>query len=165
MWNLTNKKAQLLDRPFIFIFVLVVAAFTFIFGFYLINNLIKTSNCTQLGIFFNDLKIGIERYYNFDIGSSTEISLKLPKKIEYVCFSNIGNELDKNSLDNIQNGLYDVLMNSNYNLVFVPINYCTRAFFKIDKLRVNENPLCILNTGNIKLKLKNIGDSVEITKT
>ena len=106
-----NKKGQLMDRPFIFIFILVVSAFVFIFGFYLINNLMKASNCAQAGLFINDLKENINRYYNFDEGSGTELKLKLNKKITHICFTN-KDELNKIMLDNIEKGLFNVMQNS-----------------------------------------------------
>lgn len=159
-----DRKGQLLERPFIFIFIMVVSAFVLIFGFYLINNLIKSSNCAQIGLAFNDLKKDVNRYYNFDAGSSTEVTLKLPEKIKYVCFKNNGEELDRSKLDKIENGLYEAVKNLDYNILFLPINYCSSSFFKLDNFVVNENPLCIFNTGNIKLNLENKGDYVEVSR-
>ena len=63
-----NKRGQLLERPFIFIFIVIVSGFIFIFGFYLTKNLIKANNCAQLGLSVNDLKTEVEKYYDFDIG-------------------------------------------------------------------------------------------------
>ncbi len=158
------KRGQL-DRPFIFIFITIVSAFVFIFGFYLINNLIKQSNCAQAGIFVNDLRNQVNRYYNFDAGSSTEINLNLPTNIKYVCFKNFDEELDKFKLDQIENGLYDVMKDSDYNIFLIPLNYCSKSFFKIDKIAVDENPLCVINNGNIKLNLENKGSYVELSKS
>ena len=101
-----NKKGQLLERPFIVIFIVIVSAFIFIFGFYLINNLIKQSNCAQLGLNINDLKQDVDRYYSFDIGSSIDINFKLPSGIKYVCFKNLDKDLDKSELDKIDSTLY-----------------------------------------------------------
>lgn len=157
-----NKKGQLLERPFIFIFIAVVSAFIFIFGFYLIKNLIKANNCAQLGLAVSDLNKAVERYYNFDTGSSTEISLKLPSKISNVCFINSREDLDRADIDKIDKNLYDIFQNLHYNVIFLPLNYCTKSFFKLDKVVFNKNPLCVLNNGNIKLNLENKGTYVEI---
>jgi hypothetical protein len=161
---MTNKKAQLMDKPFIFIFTLVVAAFVFIFGFYVINNLIKTSSCAQLGIFYTDLNEQVNRYYNFDVGSSTEVQLKLPKKIKYFCVFSKEESLDKTELDKISAGLYDVFTSVDENIALIPINYCQKSLFYIGKLRPKENPLCILNTGKVKFILENKGTFVEASK-
>ena len=158
-----NKKGQLLERPFIFIFTLIVGAMVFAFGFYLINNLIKTSNCSQIGLFANDLKNNVERYYSFDIGSSTEVTLKLPKNIQQVCFYSKDGYINREVLDKINPGLYESINNLDYNLVFVPLNYCGKSLFKIEKMKPKENPLCVLNSGNIKLTIENKGEFVEIS--
>ena len=158
-----NKKGQLLEKPFIFIFTLIVGALIFIFGFYLINNLIKTSNCAQIGLFVDDLKSNVERYYSFDAGSSTEINLNLPKNIKNVCFYSRDDYINRAIFDEVNQGLYDSINNLDYNLVFIPLNYCSKSLFKVEKMKAMENPLCILNTGNIKLKLENKGDFVEVS--
>ena len=158
-----NKSGQLLERPFIIIFVMVVAAMVFIFGFYLINNLLKAGTCSQLGLAVDDLKKEVNRYYNFDTGSSTKFKLKLPSKIEYACFKNTGEEANRFELDKVDKRLYPVLKDSKYNVIFVPINYCRSSFFKIDKLMVSEGTLCVLNSGGIDLTLENKGDFVELS--
>jgi hypothetical protein len=158
-----NKKGQLLERPFIFIFILIVGALTFAFGFFLINNLIKTSNCAQIGLFVNDIRSNVERYYSFDVGSSTEVNLKLPKNIKNVCFYSRDEYINRDIFDEINQGLYDSINTLDYNLVFIPLNYCGKNLFKVERMKAKENPLCILNTGNIKLTLENKGDFVEIS--
>lgn len=159
-----NKRGQLLERPFIFIFTIIVGALVFIFGFYLINNLIKASNCSQAGLFVNDIRNDIERYYSFDIGSSAEINLKLPKGIKYLCFYSREEYMDRGVFDEIDKGLYESINNLDYNLVFLPLNYCSKGLFKIENMKAKENPTCILNTGTVKLGLENKGDFVEVSK-
>ena len=158
-----NKKGQLLEKPFIFIFTVVVGALIFIFGFYLINNLMKASNCGQLGLFVNDLKNEVERYYNFDIGSSTDISLKLPRNIKHVCFYTKENYINKAEFDKIDKGLFEAVNNLDYNVIFLPLNYCTKGLFSVKNLKPAENPVCILNTGTIKLNLENKGEYIQIS--
>jgi len=164
MWNLSNKKAQLMERPFIFIFTLVVASLVFIFGFYVINNLIRTSSCAQIGVFYTDLNEQVNRYYNFDTGSSTDVQLRLPKKIKYFCMFSKEEFLDKTELDKINTGLYDVFTRVDENIAFVPVGYCPKSLFFIDKLKPKENPLCILNTGKVNFVLENKGNYVEARK-
>ena len=157
-----NKKAQLLEKPFIHIFAAIVSALVLLFGFYLVTNLLKTSNCTQAGLAFNDLQTAVNRYYNFDIGSSTEYNLKLPKKIKYVCLAN-GDEASPFVLDKIENGLSTAFSSGKYNLAFSPISYCSKSFFKLEKVNVKEGTFCLLNTGGVKFYLENKGEFVEIS--
>ena len=159
-----NKKGQLLEKPFMFLFITIVGALVFIFGIYLVKSLMQTSDCAQVGLFVNDLRKNVDRYYNFDFGSSTKISLRLPNSIEYVCFKNNNEDLDKAKLDKIDQNLFTILDNSKDNVIFTPINKCDKTFFKVDKIIIKNNPLCILNTGIVKIGLENQGDFVEITK-
>ena len=158
-----NNKGQLLDRPFIFIFTVVVGALVFIFGFYLIRNLVETSNCGQLGLFVNDLRNNVERYYSFDAGSSTDLSLKLPRNIKYVCFFDKNEYANRNEFDKIDKGLFDAINNLNQNVIFVPLSACSKGLFKIENLKPKENPTCIFNKGTISLGLENKGEFVELS--
>ncbi len=159
-----NNKGQLMEKPFIFIFTVVVGALIFIFGFYLINNLMKAGNCSQLGIFVNDLKNEVERYYNFDIGSATEVNLKLPKNIKNVCFYTRDDYLNRAEFDKIDKGLFDAVNNLDYNVIFLPLNTCTKGFFKVINFKPKENPTCVVNKGKVKLNLENKGEYVELSK-
>lgn len=159
-----NKKGQLMDRPFIFIFTVIVGALIFIFGFYLIKSLMQTSNCGQLGLFVNDLKNSVNRYYNFDTGSRTDISLKLPKNVKHICFFDKEEYINRNEFDKIDKGLFDAVNNLDYNLFFVPLSACKKGLFKIENIKPKENPTCILNTGTIKIELENKGEFVELSK-
>ena len=126
------KKAQLMSQPFYYIFVIIVIAMILIFGFNLINNLIKTQEKAKFIQFKTDFKGSVENVYVQNPGTKISFSLLVPKDLNKVCFEKIQNTVEVSS-------------DSEY---FISFNE--------DRLTHNkQNPYCIKASG------KKIGFSLE----
>ncbi|MFH0936343.1 MAG: hypothetical protein V1815_01535 [Candidatus Woesearchaeota archaeon] len=130
------KKGELLSQPFIYILALITIVLLFFFGYKAINDFQQKAELVELGNFVNDLKYNIKTYYNFDVGSSKQINLNLPKKVKKVCFTNL------NEIPNSADPELKLLMNNNDNMYIFPIEDFSMNSFKIDYLKVSQAPLC-----------------------
>ncbi len=130
------KKGELLSQPFIYILALITIVLLFFFGYRAINDFQQKAELVELGNFVNDLKYNIKTYYNFDVGSSKQINLNLPKKVKKVCFINL-NEIPSSTDPELK-----LLINKNDNMYIFPIEDFSMNSFKIDYLKVNQAPLC-----------------------
>ena len=130
------------SQVFVFISALILMALILVFGIKSIKDLTNTSENAELGLFIKNLRDEIEVFYNNDIGSSKEIKLVVPKKIEEVCFYTNKYKINKKHNDN----LFNQILDGNKNNVFImPYGKFSMNQFKVDYLRNDpyENPLCI----------------------
>ena len=87
------KKAQLMSQPFYYIFIVIVIALIFLFGFNIINNLIKLNENAKYVTFKTDFEQAVNDMYYKNPGSiinytknSNHKPLVLPKDVKEVCF-------------------------------------------------------------------------------
>lgn len=156
------KKGELLSQPFTYIFALVLMGILFFFGYKAITGFQEKAELVELTNFVNDLKYNIKTYYNFDIGSSKQLNLNIPKKVKRICFTN----LDENTATT--DSCLKLLINKNDNLYICPIESFSMNTFKIDYLMISQAPLCFDVNGKFNAKIKKIVYNkkpyVELTK-
>ena len=157
------KKAQLFQQPIFYIFVLVVAALFLAWGVRSVFQLKERAETVELATSIQDLKNEINTFYSLDYGSNKNINLRLPAKINYICFTNhhpinIPEQLNK------YGDLKKIFTITKYNSFIFPQSFQTNAF-KIENLKTKQDPLCIQTISSLKATITNIGDAVEITKT
>ena len=115
------KKAQLMAQPFYYIFVIIVIALIFIFGFRIINNLINLQEQSKFVQFKLDLENNVKYVYTLNPSSRVTYNLILPKDVNEVCFKNF-QEYSKvySASRNFQN--FDV-----NNLIPIQDDYCIKT--------------------------------------
>lgn len=155
------KKAQLFSQPIMFIFAIVIAALILTWGSYNIYKFTKVTKTIELGTALTDLKDLTNTYYNLDEGSSTEINLKLPKQVKYICFTDQNEEIDTYGLEQLDPSLPQLLQAKGSNIFIIPTTI-KPATFNINNLIPIENPLCIKTIGSLKAIIENRGTHVEI---
>lgn len=156
------KKAQLFQQPIFYIFVLVVAALFLAWGVKTIFDLKDRAEVAELATSIQDLKNIIDSYYSFDLGSAREINIRMPSKIEYICFTNHNpQQINLNNYGDLQK-LFQI---AKQNTFILPQTSFTQNAFLIEHLTAKQDPLCIQTKGSIKAIITNIGTSVEISKT
>ncbi len=158
-----NKKGQMFGRPFIYMFALIVAALTLVWGIRAINDIREKSELVELTTFIIDLKDNVKTYYNFDAGSSKTITLILPPKVEKVCFTNPGSTPTTYVNSQLNFELED---NTQYNTYILPLDSFSITRFKIDYLNITEveNPLCLDTNGKFTATIATQEGYVEISK-
>ncbi len=155
------KKAQLFEQPLFYIFVLIVAALFLAFGIKTMFNLKEKAELIELATSIQDIKDKVGKYYSFDYGSSTELDIRVPPKIEYICFTNHDpKEIPLKNYGDLQK-LFTL---SKYNLFIFPVISFKENAFTVPYLTSKEDPLCIQTKGSLKAIITNIGTSVEISK-
>ena len=147
------KKGELLSQPFTYIFALILIGLLFFFGYKAINSFQEKAQLVELANFVNDLKSNVKTYYNFDTGSSKQLSLSLPKKVKKICFTNLG-EIPSTTDPDLK-----LLLNKNNNMYIFPIEAFSMNTFKIDYLRINQPPLCFNVDGKFNAKITKIIDN------
>jgi len=91
------KKAQLMAHPFYYIFVIIVIALIFLFGFNIIQKLHETQERTKFFNFKTDLTSSVNSIYNLNPGSRNTYTLLLPKDAKRVCFKNLNSNTEISS--------------------------------------------------------------------
>ena len=143
-------------QPFLFIMALVVMAFVIIFGIKSVNDIRDTADLTELAVFKKDFEDKINVYYNFDIGSSGDVSFGVPPSVERVCFTNPGEPLTVAIPDPF---FAEVLDNNIKSTVYIlPLDAFSNIDFAISAVYVDpqHNPLCIPTRGRLHLSLETV---------
>jgi hypothetical protein len=157
------KKGELLSQPFTYIFALIVIALLFFFGYRAINDFYEKAELVELGTFVDDLRYNINTYYNFDTGSSKQLTLNLPKKVKKICFTNLNENTNLPTDPDLK-----LLINKNDNMYIFPIETFSINMFTIDHLRITQTPLCFNVNGKFNAKITKIiynkKPYVELTK-
>lgn len=141
------KRGQLLGQPLVFVFALIVGALILFWGVQQVFKLVNTASTVEAVDWVNDFRKSIETYYLLDEGSSKTINVRLPNNVKYVCFKGQGsNEI----LDKYPNAKV-IMENSDSNLYLLPIDSFEKTNFRIDKLRVSGNTICVKNNGKFRI--------------
>jgi len=166
-----KKKGEALSQPFIYIFVIFVAAVIIIFGSKIVVDLLKLETQVETNILIKSIENRIKSCYNLDKGSTCYFeNTVVSNEINKICFVNpeenieydkFGDELTifivKNSVEN----------NEGFNLFLIP-----KQGKELDKTKhflinivSSENPLCEdLSDGKFNLILENEGQVVRVRK-
>lgn len=157
------KKGQLMGQPFVYIFLLIVAALILFFGIRAIIGVVNTGSEVEYNRFVNEIEKVENKIYSDSFGSAMSLEkISVPKSISEICFINRDLEIN---LD---------LINDFELRKFINISYSgfqdENLFFASDKLRAielnrvkieNINPLCDnLNDGRIDIRLVNKGNYI-----
>lgn len=143
-------------QPFLFIMALVVMAFVITFGTKSVLDLKRSADFTEIGIFIDALDDEVEKFYNFDVGSSKNIAFLIPAKVTTMCFANRGEPLTAGVPDRL---LREVLRGEGKsNVFFLPIHAFPKTDFYIEHLRAPEqkNPLCLTTRGKLEAALTTV---------
>lgn len=80
------KKAQLMSQPFYYIFIIIVIALIFLFGFNVITKLQYTQEKSKSILFKTDFQQAVNNVYSQNPGTKLFFSLQLPKDSKEICF-------------------------------------------------------------------------------
>jgi hypothetical protein len=142
-------------QVFIFIFALILMALVLGYGLKTLVTIRNVSEDVGIGDFFLRLQDKTNMMYNFDVGSSQDVTLFLPAEVERVCFFNGDKEITLVPLDGTLQNYLETNLGQN---VFVMPFVFSKNIFSIDHLRAggNDNPLCFLTDGRLDVDLKTI---------
>ena len=154
-----EKRAQVMQLPFGMLFsILLIAVFIFV-AFFAIKIFLEQRDCSQTGLFINDLQSEVDNAWMSSETSSDVFSAVLPSGIEYVCFADleaaeglsgdegIAEEIERNSPER--------------NMFFYPSRYACNMpaqiikHINITEITKYENPYCIENKrGRINMTIE-----------
>ncbi len=145
----------MISQTFVFIFALILMALILGFGIKSLTDLRTVSDDVELATFVNRIEDKVEIFSNFDVGSSEDMTLFLPSKIERVCFYNPGETITVSGIDSF---FLAVLQNSNQdNVFFTPFTNLAKPDYYIASLRAGgDNPLCFASLGKVTFTLTTI---------
>jgi hypothetical protein len=156
------KKGQLMGQPFVYIFLVLVAAFVLFFGIKSIINLVGFGKEVEYRNFVNELKEKESKVYHDSFESVLSLNdLVVPDFISEICFVNRGEEINLEAVKDSE--LREVIRISSSSA------RGDNVFFASDKLRAIElknvraesNPLCDRTYDRrIDLRFVNKGDYV-----
>ncbi|MBS3145314.1 hypothetical protein J4414_00740 [Candidatus Woesearchaeota archaeon] len=150
------KKAQIQEMPIIYIFALIVAALILVFGLNYVFNLQKTGEQIELGRFKQDIEREVAFMYNLDTGSSSEVKLRTPSKINTICFTNPEQKVTSSNKQ-----LNDLLfLNPTHNFFILADDPSQDKSFNVEHLKSDINPFCTEIKGEFKVIFENKGKYV-----
>ena len=158
-----KKRGQLFEKPFTFIFILVVASLTLLFGFRLIKNTVNLGEDVEVKSFISKFETEVERIYNLDFGSRSSLkNLNIPQSIKWICFVDRDLSIDTTKIPD--ETTKTLILNTGENVFFVLSKDTDLKF--IENLKpANENPLCIRVLANkLNAVVENKGSYVEIKR-
>ncbi len=155
------KKRGQLQISFSMIFSIILIVVFIAVAVYGIVKFLGIQECAETGLFKQDLQTSIDKAWSSD--SSYEIFPKnnpitLPKKIDYICFIDLGKESKGSHSDYYSSFKSEGL--TNHNMFFSPITEACSGqgsfeikHINIVKITENENPYCIAND-KIEMKIE-----------
>jgi len=159
-----NKGQSFMGMSFSTIFSIIIIVFILVVGFIVINSIIKSRDCSEIGIFISGFQKEIDKSWN---SAGTEFIFKsnLPKNLKYVCFA----EISKKPSGEFKNIWEEISSYQESNLFFYPPENSCIPFKKIqhlnlEKITKDKNPYCILiKNGKIEIKIEKRLDESLIT--
>ncbi len=154
------KNAQLFSQPFNYIFILIVATLIILFGVFVIRNTLNLGGNIEFVAFRTDLQKEINTFFYLTKGSTTSLSLRAPKELNYICFVDL-----TSSLRNFPTEYAKILIENkrDYNTFFIPYKKpLDPSYMNITSMKPEKNPLCIKIINKLDIKLENMGDYVLI---
>ena len=160
-----EKRAQVMQLPFGMLFsILLIAVFIFV-AFFAIKAFLEQRDCSQIGLFINDLQGEIDSVWMSSETSSDIFSAVLPSGIEYVCFAdleaenglagdaNIAREIERNP---IERNMFFYPAKKACNMPAQIMKHLNMTEIISDEFgNIVENPYCIENRkGRINMTIK-----------
>ena len=173
------KKGQLMSQPFFYIFAIVAIGLIVIFGFFIVNRLVKTGCQVENREFVRDLQDNIDEIYSIGFaGSSKECDivtsnslgdskckLVLPEGIQGMCFVDATKSLDYSgvSIKKLREELESLNGDKDRNVWFLARDDdCELNSIKLNKVIIPES-ICVTNKA-VKILIENNGREVEISE-
>jgi hypothetical protein len=159
------KKGQLFGQPFVYIFIIVVAALILFFGFKAVRDILNLQEGVEFSTFVINLDEEIEKVYHLDYGSSFSLEdMAVSSNINEICFLDLDKPRDVGNIeDEIARELIDSAVNKN--IFFISEDELLDPFFNEKIVVREENPLCVkVENGRINVRLTNQGTEVLVEK-
>jgi len=136
------KRGELFSQPFVMIFALIVMALIIVFGIRSFSQVKDAADDVELVKFVSKLQEEVNRYYNFDVGSSKQLALFAPVKAEKICFHDASRPINI-QLDSFTKTTLESQRTAN--VFFLPLDNYDKTAFTVKYLRntAQENPLCL----------------------
>lgn len=160
-----NKKAQMFHLPFGMIFSIILIIVFIVVAFVAIRHFLGIRDCSQIGLFKDDLQNEIDRAWHSDMTSEIfppedSTVTYLPSSILYVCFIDIDDEASGDNEDFYSEILK--YLHENQNMVFYPPKKACEGLrsFEIKHINITEitaenNPYCVKNVnGKPSMKIE-----------
>ncbi len=174
MKHKTNKKAQLMAQPFVYVFALILGALILVWGIKMIVDFVGTANKAELGRLIKSIESDVSEFYHYDEGAEKPRTLSLPKGINYLCIASPGERINckkktKSGISNCNLGQIDETLEpwltragSKNNVFTVPLENAglNNGRFSVpeaspEQLKPSQgNPLCIANGAQLVLTTK-----------
>lgn len=148
-----------MQLPFGMLFsILLIAVFIFV-AFYAIKVFLEQRDCSQIGLFINDLQSEVDNAWMSSETSSGIFSAVLPSGIRHVCFADLEEAEGLSGDDDI---IREIERNSaDRNMFFYPAKYSCNMpaqimkHLNVTEITDDENPYCIENKkGRINMTIK-----------
>jgi hypothetical protein len=155
------RKAEIMGLSFNMIFSIILIIVFIVVAWIAIKIFWNPSECalldrSQEGIFKTDLQNAINDAWNSETTNS-EFKITLPGKIQYVCFLNF----DSTKTGSYTEFVNDMTLFGRGNLYLYPSKKACDGFrsltlqhINIEEITKNENPYCVENKNNAKLKIE-----------
>lgn len=142
------------------IFSIILIIFFVAFAFFAINKFVGIQKSIEVGQFSDELESVVNKMWQGSQGSQA-LELRLPKKIQLVCFGDYRIEAEargqnEDLFDDLTIAFYE-----NENLIFYPIgsgeglDAINVEHLDIEKMTERDNPLCFKNEdGKVKMVVK-----------
>ena len=154
-----KKKGQVaFGMSFSMIFSILLIIFFIIVAFIAIRAFLRTKDCAQIGIFYEDFETEVKRAWNSQ-KASFDFKGGLPSKLQYVCFANLSRNA-KGEYEDIGRdiGVYQGLGANTF--LYPKEKACDMAYKNVKHLDVESitktvNPYCIpIREGRIDIKIE-----------
>jgi len=164
-----KKKRGQIQINFSMIFSILLIAVFIAVAFYAISMFLDIKNCSDTGLFKQDLQESIDKALNSDL-SQFNFTSNLPNSIKQVCIIDMGSaakgQFSSYYKDIEKYGWQD------FNLFFYPFeSACSgQTSFNLEHLNIeeitkNENPYCFDNSNKITMRIeKGFGDNLVTLK-
>ena len=153
--KLMNKKAQqTMGMPFSVIFSIILIVVFLVVAGIVVKHFLDLQKCSEISIFLKGLQDDVDKVWQSSAREET-FAAGLPSAIKEVCFTNFTEALTNNKYSDvkIRYGFY------NPNFFFYPpekaceIPYYTIKHINITNMITGNNPYCIKNENNPKIKI------------
>ncbi|MDO8509280.1 MAG: hypothetical protein Q7S27_06395 [Nanoarchaeota archaeon] len=134
------KKRGDFNLSFSMIFSIIVIIAIVAVAFYVIKSFVSVSECTQIGLFYEDIQEHISKAWQSPISKDTFIG-KIPSGINLVCFGNLNQSSSKEYREEHNSILKANINMKNRNLFLYPANKAcdsTLSSIKLDHVKTDE---------------------------
>ena len=149
------RKEGQFNISFGMIFSIIVIIAILGVAFYVITNFISLSECTNIGLFYNDLKNHIDKAWRATIHEEVFVG-KLPSDIELVCFGNSTTSPDRKYRDEYNKLVGESRGRESNLFLYPPQNACDSNLYslKLEHITVDSFFCISVKNGKVEIKTK-----------